>query len=134
MFRMIVFAAAGLVAGCGDGARDAPPAPQAAPGADPIAEKVWMLTDSDDLPGVMRVFLSDGVMLQNSCWETYRLSSWRRAPDGRIVWTEDGRDIAATADVDAGGVLTFRIDLGGEERVETYRRAEAPFVCPDFPR
>ena len=102
--------------------------------ADPLLNKVWVMTPEDGRPGVMRIFLADGVLIQDSCWETYRLSDWRREADGKIVWNEDGMDVGAVVDEVSDNALTLRLLLHAEEKVETYRAAASPFVCPDMPR
>jgi hypothetical protein len=106
----------------------------AAPAVDPLSDRLWALTPGDGRPGVFRVFLSSGAMMQGSCVETYRVSEWRRGKGGEIVWSEDGTEI--TADVlslDAAG-LTLGLNLADGRKVETYAAAAAPFVCPDLPR
>lgn len=106
----------------------------AAPAADFLVDKIWTLADDDGRPGAIRIFLSDGVMLQDSCFETLRLSNWRRESDSRILWSEDGVDIAAeVVEIDAER-MTLTLDLGYDLKTENYRAAEAPFVCPDLPR
>lgn len=118
----------------GPGAQSAPASSLTAAAADPLTGKVWVLTTDDGRPGVMRVFLPDGVLIQDSCWETYRLSAWRRDGPRRIVWNEDGTEIAAEVDEASATALSLRLLLRGEEKSETYRVADAPFVCPDLPR
>lgn len=109
-------------------------APLAADVGDPLVDTAWTLTPGDGRPGVVRIFLSDGVLFQGSCVETYRLSSWRRISDSRIAWNEDGVDIEADAAVSDTAMLTLVLHLPSEEKTETYRRTDAPFVCPDMPR
>ncbi len=145
--RLMATAAILLCAACGKSdmapPADAAPTGQAAEmqaslapetAADPLLNKVWAMEPGDGRPGVMRVFLEGGVLIQDSCWETYRLSDWRRAADGRIVWNEDGMDIEAEVDAVSDGAMTLRLFLGAEEKVETYKAAASPFVCPDLPR
>ena len=43
----------------------------------------------------MRIFLSDGTLVQDSCWETHRLSQWTMTSDTGVNWNEDGMDISA---------------------------------------
>ncbi|MEQ8935468.1 MAG: hypothetical protein RIE56_06725 [Amphiplicatus sp.] len=146
--RLIAIAAAILLcAACGNA--DVAPAKDAAPtspagemqaslspetAGDPIVNTVWVMVPEDGRPGVMRVFLESGVLIQDSCWEAYRLSDWRRGVDSKIVWSEDGMDIEAEVDAVSDGAMTLRLFLGAEEKVETYRAAASPFVCPDMPR
>src|SRR5690606_3675735 len=42
-----------------------------------LTNRVWVKEDDGGLPGVMRIFLSDGTLVQDSCWETHRLSEWK---------------------------------------------------------
>jgi hypothetical protein len=101
----------------------------------PFTDKVWVQSDSTDLPGVMRVFLSDGTLVMDSCWETYRLAKWRALPDDAIAWDEDGAEIKASVVEASDAVLVLRLALvGGETKEERYRKAEVPYVCPDMPR
>src|SRR5205085_12086990 len=68
-----------------------PPASVASQSA--LTGRVWTSTDSTGLPGVMRVFLGDGTLLMDSCWETYRLTTWHMESDSSLVWQEDGHEI-----------------------------------------
>lgn len=106
----------------------------AAPAIDPLTDRLWTLTPGDGRPGVIRLFLSSGAMLQGSCVETYRVSEWRRDEAGKVVWNEDGAEISAdiVAVDDAG--LTLGLNLADGQKIETYAPADAPFVCPDLPR
>ncbi len=79
-----------------------------------LTDKVWVLDQGDDAtsPGTMMVLLSDGTMIMDSCWETYRLNAWRMVSDETIAWDED---TATTAE-------------------QHYSSAPVPFLCPDMPR
>ena len=106
--RSIVVAIAFLVTGACD--RSAAPAgtaaePSSAPAIAPATEsqatstptftdRVWLRADAGSAPGAMQIFLSDGTLISDSCFETYRLSSWRLDGD-QLVWSEDGVDIRA---------------------------------------
>jgi len=109
-------------------------APSAPPAALPFTDKVWVRSDSTELPGVMRVFLSDGTLVMDSCWETYRLAKWRALPDGAVAWEEDGAEIQARVVEASETVLVLRLELVGGATEERYRKAEVPYVCPDMPR
>ncbi|HKH46489.1 MAG TPA: hypothetical protein VKM72_17645 [Thermoanaerobaculia bacterium] len=82
----------------------------------------------------MRVFLADGTLVMDSCWETYRLAKWRTLPDGAIAWEEDGAEIQAHVVEASETVLVLRLALVGGPTEERYRKAEVPYVCPDMPR
>ncbi|GAB4520698.1 MAG: hypothetical protein Kow00133_07290 [Amphiplicatus sp.] len=116
---------------------DAPGAEQtaAAPAPTPdFAGEVWLRTDADAPPGAMMIFTQNGVLVQDSCWETYRLSRWRKTPEGRVVWDEDGADIEASVLDLTEETMTLRLHLRSEEKTQTYRAAGTPYVCPDMPR
>jgi hypothetical protein len=137
-----------LLAACGCGARapEAAPveepavqpaetsAPAAAPTL-PFTDKIWVRSDSPDLPGVMRIFLADGTLVMDSCWETYRLAKWRALPDNAVAWDEDGMEIQAHVVEASETALVLRLALvGGETVEERYQEAEVPYVCPDMRR
>jgi hypothetical protein len=64
--------------------------------ANPLLNKVWVRTDADPaLPGPMQIFLGDGTLVSDSCWETYRLSKWTQVSGTSISWEEDGMTIDA---------------------------------------
>ena len=99
-----------------------------------LTNRVWARSDSTALPGVMRIFLSDGTLLMDSCWETYRLCPWRMESDGTLLWQEDAAEIrAAIVRVDAGD-LVLRLHLVSGDQEEHYRLASVPYVCPDMKR
>ncbi|HYG62309.1 MAG TPA: hypothetical protein VEL74_06990 [Thermoanaerobaculia bacterium] len=138
---IVLLALGGCQAETEQAARPAPPAPEPAaavqeapPAGPPFAGKVWVSTTSPDLPGVMRIFLADGTLVMDSCWETYRLARWRMASDHELVWEEDSQEIRA--DVESSGEeLALRLHLvDGTTREERYRPASVPFVCPDMKR
>jgi hypothetical protein len=99
-----------------------------------LTDRVWARTDSVGLPGPMRVFLGNGTLLIDSCWETYRLCQWRLDGDSSVVWQEDGVDIrAALLRVDAHS-LVLRLDLADGPHEEHYAVAPVPYTCPDMKR
>src|SRR5690606_14858731 len=62
----------------------------------PLLNRVWVRSDDDSgLPGAMQIFLSDGTLVSDSCWETYRLSKWQQVSETEISWEEDGMTINA---------------------------------------
>ena len=81
----------------------------------------------------VKVFLADGTLLIDSCWETYRLEHWRTSGAGAVEWSEDGQPIRATYEA-SGDSLVLRLALVGGESVERYGRAPVPFVCPEMRR
>jgi hypothetical protein len=93
-----------------------------------------MSTTSPDLPGVMRIFLADGTLVMDSCWETYRLARWRMPTASELVWEEDGQEIRAEVE-SRGEELVLRLHLvDGTIKEERYRPASVPYVCPDMKR
>jgi hypothetical protein len=105
--------------------------------ADPIkrsfTNRVWVKED-DDRPGVMRIFLSDGTLVQDSCWETHRLSDWKMTSDSGVSWNEDGMEIAADIVSVSADDLVLSIKLGSDTVEERYKAADVPYVCPDVPK
>lgn len=99
-----------------------------------FTNRVWVKTGTGDLPGVIRIFLSDGTLVQDSCWETHRLSAWKMLPDNKLSWNEDGTDIAAHIAALTTDKLTLVLDLKGGPVEEHYEAAPVPSVCPDMPK
>ena len=99
----------------------------------PLLNKVWVRTDADPaLPGPMQIFLGDGTLVTDSCWETYRLSKWQQVSDTAISWDEDGMtinaDIASLSDTE----LVLNLKLGEEVQEQRFTVADVPYVCPDM--
>jgi len=97
----------------------------------PFVGKTWLSTDSSAPRGTIRIFLPDGTLLMDSCGETYRLSRWTSIDASRIVWEEDRARIEADVSQAAADVLELRLQLKSEVKVERYRLAQVPYVCPD---
>lgn len=98
-----------------------------------IIDRVWVRTDATVPPGAKRVFLSDGTLVSDSCWETYRLSSWQLRPGGTLIWREDEADIRAEIVESTDTALVLRLLLVDGEKLEHYEAASVPYVCPDIP-
>lgn len=101
-----------------------------------LTEKIWVQPETESgLPGAMKLFLSEGTMLQTSCWEGYRLSSWQMVSDTTLSWEEDTQTI--TAEIvelnEAELILALQL-VGGEVVEQHFEAAPVPFVCPDMPR
>lgn len=94
-----------------------------------LSNKVWVQMGNDELPGVMKIFLADGTLVQDSCWETHRFSAWEKGDGATLLWNEDGADVTATVLALSQTELVMTI-AGGEE--QHYVPAEVPFVCPDM--
>ena len=100
-----------------------------------FTDRVWVKTDDGNLPGVMRIFLSDGTLVQDSCWETHRLSPWSMDSETGLTWNEDGVDITASIVSVSSSDLHIKLHLAPDEIVdEYYVAATVPYVCPDMPK
>jgi hypothetical protein len=99
-----------------------------------IVNHVWVRSDSTGLPGVTRVFLSDGTLVMDSCWETFQLVKWHAESDSVVVWREGTAEVRATILEPIGETLALRLDLPDGKQEQHYRLAPVPYVCPDMPR
>jgi hypothetical protein len=100
-----------------------------------LTNKVWVKAGDDAaLPGVIKIFLSDGTLVQDSCWETHRLSAWQKTGASSVAWNEDGTEIKADIVTLTASelVLSLRLKAGAIE--ERYQPAGVPSVCPDMPK
>lgn len=99
----------------------------------PLLNKVWVRADADAAqPGPMQIFLSDGTLVSDSCWETYRLSKWQQVSDSAISWDEDGMTINADIASVSATELVLNLKLGSEVQEQRFVTATAPYVCPDM--
>jgi len=99
----------------------------------PLLNKVWVRADADaSLPGPMQIFLSDGTLVSDSCWETYRLSKWQQVSDSAISWDEDGMTINADIATLSDTELVLNLKLGSDVLEQRYVTAAVPYVCPDM--
>jgi hypothetical protein len=99
-----------------------------------LTDRIWVRTDRPDMPGSMHVFLSDGTLLTDSCWETYRISSWFMTSDTEISWEEDGMAIEAEIITLDEAELVLQLQLIDEVQEQRYELAPVPYVCPDMVR
>jgi len=98
-----------------------------------LTDKVWVKTGTD-LPGVIKIFLSDGTLVQDSCWETHRLSPWEMAGAKTLTWNEDGAEIKADIVSLTASELVLSLKLKGGAVEEHYQPAPVPSVCADVPK
>jgi hypothetical protein len=99
----------------------------------PLLNKVWVRADADEsLPGPMQIFLADGTLVTDSCWETYRLSKWQQVSDSAISWDEDGMTINADIASLSDSELVLNLKLGSEVQEQRFVTATVPYVCPDM--
>lgn len=82
----------------------------------------------------MRLFLSDGTLLMDSCWETYRLSNWTMESDRLIRWQEDTAELHAEVLSLDESALTLQLRLRSGTEEQRFVPASVPYVCPDMPR
>jgi hypothetical protein len=102
-------------------------------GGTPLLNKVWVRQDDDSgLPGIMHVFLEDGTLVSDSCWETYRLSRWQQVSESEISWEEDGMTIEADIAALSETELVLNLKLGAEVLEQRFAPADVPYVCPDM--
>ncbi|MDY6948464.1 MAG: hypothetical protein SXG53_22415 [Pseudomonadota bacterium] len=100
--------------------------------ADPrFIGKIWVSTTPGQSRGSLLIFLPDRSLLMDSCFETYRISKWGAAGD-KIRWIEDTIPIQATLSMLDENNL--RLQIGGQDNVQSYVTATVPYVCPDMPR
>lgn len=104
------------------------------PARQSLSNRVWVKSDTGELPGVIKIFLADGTLVQDSCWETHRLSQWQMTSDTGVTWNEDGIDIAAEIVSVSANDLVLSVRLGKQAVEERYTAAQVPAVCPDMPK
>jgi hypothetical protein len=78
--------------------------------------------------------VTDGTLVMDSCFETYRLAEWKAVGNRRIEWQEDTATIAAEIDRLTEDSLQLTLRLASGMRTERYRVATRPYVCPDMKR
>jgi hypothetical protein len=101
----------------------------------PLLNKVWVRSATEEtMPGPMQIFLDDGTLVSDSCWETYRLSKWQQVSDTAISWDEDGITINADITSVSDTELVLSLKLGSEVQEQRFVVATVPYLCPDMPR
>ena len=104
-----------------------------APAKRSLTNRVWVMTGDDEVPSRIRIFLSDGTLVQDSCWETHRLSPWWTTSETGLAWSEDGAEIHAEIVSVTAVSLVLDVEQAGESVEERYAAATVPYVCPDMP-
>ena len=99
-----------------------------------LTNRVWVRSDRDQLPGAIKIFLSDGTLVEDSCWETHRLSKWQQSAVNQLSWSEDGIEIRADIVTLSTAELVLSLKLRGGDVEERYQPAAVPSVCPDMPK
>ena len=106
-----------------------------ADGDNPLLNRVWVRSGDDSgLPGAMQIFLADGTLVSDSCWETYRLSKWQQVSETEISWEEDGMTINADITALTPDELVLNLKLVGGAEEQRFAPAETPYLCPDMPK
>jgi hypothetical protein len=82
----------------------------------------------------MRIFLHDGTLVMDSCWETYQLATWQAESDSAVVWQEGGAGLRATILELGVDTLVLRVALVNGSQDQHYRAATVPWICPDMRR
>jgi len=100
----------------------------------PLLNKVWVQQGDTASPGTMQIFLADGTLVSDSCWETYRLSKWQQVSETAISWEEDGMTINADIASLTADELVLSLKLGSDVLEQRFVPAVVPTVCPDMPR
>lgn len=114
----------------------APPVTATNLAAGSMVSTVWRTTTPAGRPlGSFYLFLPNGTLVMTSCVETYRLATWQAETAERLTITEDP-SVRYTADILAisRDRLSLRLNLRSEQVELMFEPAQAPFVCPDFPR
>ena len=100
-----------------------------------LLNRVWVREgDESGMPGGMQIFLADGTLVSDSCWETYRLSRWERISETEITWDEDGIKINADISALTDDELVLSLKLGSEVLEQRFAPATVPYLCPDMPK
>ena len=136
IFALLSLWGVGTVACLPAAAQESVPATEtSADSDDDLTDRVWVKAgDEASLPGVIKIFLSDGTLVQDSCWETHRLSAWQKTSDTAVSWNEDGMDIRADIVTLSAEELVLSLRLIGGDVEERYTPATVPYVCPDIPK
>lgn len=100
-----------------------------------LTNRVWVRSEEGQLPSSLKIFLSDGTLVQDSCYETHRLSEWHQVSATSVSWNEDGMDIAADIVSLTPDELVLSLKLaGGTTEEQHYVPSPVPYVCPDMPK
>jgi hypothetical protein len=131
-----------LVMAASLGACDArsPPSPASAPPSASSEEPalpsfvgtIWVSTTPGHALGSILVFLPDRSVLQDSCFETFRVSKWGIISESRIRWIE--ASIPVEAEYSQPSPKELVLEPVGTGRRENYVAISVPYVCPDMPK
>ena len=125
--------------GCGGKPAAPPQAVAPAPAQDALGEpadpsfigRVWLSTTPGSPRGSVMIFLPDRTLMQDSCFETYRLSKWGAA--GNLIrWVEDTLPVEAEISLPSKDQMVLRVR--GLDREQSFEVASVPYLCPDMPK
>jgi hypothetical protein len=109
-----------------------PPANVAARPAASIENVIWFQEGADAPLGAIEVFASDGALLFDSCYETFRIARWRRIDDDAIAWVEDAAEITADILEVTASSLTLTLHLKNETITRVFSRRDGEYLCPSI--
>lgn len=131
--------------GCSPADQDGPKPVDSRPESEPdlslLSGRIWRVAGapSTPAPGAIFIFLANGMLLETSCVETYRIATWtigKETPPALRVM-EDGQ-LAFTAEITelTNSSLRLRQVLvrSHEVRLLTLAAVEGESVCPDLPK
>ena len=90
MLRHAIISLGLAVSACAQGGGEAPEENAAANGPASAATQrfaniAWALDDPAAAPGSFRIFLADGTLVMDSCFETYRIAEWRATGETTLI-------------------------------------------------
>ncbi|KAM3089667.1 hypothetical protein ACKFKG_33055 [Phormidesmis sp. 146-35] len=106
-----------------------------------LFSRVWRVTKAPSKPalGSIYVFLPNGTLLQTSCVETYRISTWtidKAAP--RVLRVVEDGQLTYTATIAQLTDTTLQLQQilvpNKQKQTITLTAVQQEFVCPDLPR
>ncbi len=86
-----------------------------------LTNRIWVKAgDAAALPGAIKIFLSDGTLVQDSVWETHRMSPWQMTGAKTLAWTENGAEVRADIVTLTADELVLSLKLRGGVVEERY--------------
>ncbi|MCB2096830.1 MAG: hypothetical protein KDE05_04295 [Parvularculaceae bacterium] len=130
--RRVFYSLAFLLSACAQGGGAASPdaAFEPAP-TERFANVAWAQDDPAAAPGSFRIFLADGSLIMDSCYETYRVARWRATGDATFAWTEDTSEISARIENLTDDKMTLVLKLANEEATLSFTRINGEVLCPE---
>lgn len=129
-FRAAVIAVCiALAGGCQQASPPTVPPTAAEADMPAFVGRVWVSTTPGAARGSILVFLPDKTVLQDSCFEGFRIMQWGIISPTRIRWIEDRFPIEAEHSQPSPHELV--LSPVGADRPHTYVAASAPYVCPE---